>query len=273
MGIPQVGFGRYPTQAPQRAAAPNYSTGIDKIAGGLETINESEEAYRNLVQKKAEAIQARQIAEAKQLEDERGAKAKEDETNRYHQTQEKEKDRQYKADQDETGKLMKAGQEIASWMQSNPKDSRNAQMITAKTIEAYGNQGLKVPRAMNPPSSTTFNIRSGQEQKQAGLQIPPIEAELTQAMSSLNKTMGQEFTKTVLKSGLDPETFMRTNKQYALPDEKGKRAAIKANMARIFNLKEKLNITYSKANKEFPIEKWYPQVDSLNPAGLNLPQR
>jgi len=207
------------------------------------------------------------------IEDERGAKAKEAETARYHQEQEKQKDRQFKADQDETGKLMKAGQEIASWMQSNPKDSRNAQMITAKTIEAYGNQGLKVPRAMNPPSSTTFNIRSGQEKKQASLQIPPMEAELTEAMSSLNQIMGQDFTKTVLKSGLDPETFMRTNTQYTLPNEAGKQAAVKAAMLRIYKQRMGLIETYSLADKEFPIEKWYPQVDSLNPAGLNLPQR
>lgn len=279
MAIPQVSGGRYPTAPPRhvQASVPDYSAGIDKIAQGVGTVNEADQAYQKLVQKKAEAIQARQIAEAKQAEQERSAGVRERETERAHKANEL----KYKRDFDEKKlneiekqrKMTDMGTEINDAMTKNPNMS--ATQMQNVIIAAQARQGLAPGRPMNPPSSTTFNIKSGQERERANLQIPPQEAELEQSKRRLDELMGQEFTKTVLKSGIDPETFMKTNKQYTLPDEKGKAMAVKAEMQRIRELMDRLQKTYSMAQKEFPIEQHYPTapIDSLNPAGLNLPPR
>jgi len=277
MGIPQVAGGRYPTAPPRhvQASVPDYSAGIDRIAEGVGTVDESNRAYQDLIQKKAAAIKARQFAEAKQAEQERATKAKETETQRAHQETEKERDRQFKMKEREEANEASAANDFYQKVEKDPSILKNAARYAAEAGASRARFGVKPGRPMNPPSSTTFNIKSGQEREQAGLQIPPMEAELAQTQKDLERIMGTEYTKTVMKSALDTETWTKVNKQFTLPDEKAKRALVKALTERMQELRDGLNKTYSKAGKPFPVEQHYPSapIDSLNPAGLNLPNR
>lgn len=281
MGIPQVAGGRYPAAAPRHAPAsiPNYSAGIDKIAQGVGTVNEAEEAYRNLVQKKAAAIQARQIADAKQLEAERSSGVREKETERAHKADEL----RYKraADQkrddatEEQRKHTAAGAEISAGMAANPKMSTT--QLQNLIISSQAKQGIKPGRPMNPPSSTTFNIRSGQEKEQAKAQIPPLKAELNKLNDELEEAKATVPTRSKFKKVQDPSMpFMTKDSLIEVPDERDQRAIIKFITNKIERVMGDYRNAHSKSGIPFPVEETYPtapEIDSLNPAGLNLPTR
>jgi len=278
MGIPQVAFGRYPSAPRQtQASIPDYSRGIDKFAEAAGTVKNVHEAYDELVRKKAAAIQARQIADAKQLEDERSSKARETETQRAHQETEKERDRQFKMKEREEANEASAANDFYQKVEKDPSILKNATRYAAEMGASRARFGIKPSRPINPPGSTNINIRAGQEREQAKAQIPPLKAELAKINAELEEAKATVPTRSKFKKVQDPAMpFMTKDSLMEVPDERDQRAIVKFIEKKKSVIMEKYRNAHSKSGTPFPVEETYPtapEIDSLNPAGLNLPTR